>query len=211
MPTIDDRVHKLERNANRIIGGGLVAIVSILALFGITKWHEIPSAVGDAVPREVDTEVQSKVAEALPDAISEYVNTRNPDLIRNIEVLERRTKDAAEGAEATAGRLDELLDMTRANSQTLRIESGEVSFTARDNSPPGTRGISDGRITFNSTFVEVPEVMLSLTYLDHVRGANLRLKAVVKDVDNTGFSYDLLTWADTIIYRAKFSWIAYGY
>ena len=195
MAEIEDRVHKLESTFNLLRGGAIVAAVLILGFFGFSSWVQIPRAVSNKVTEHITPTYKKKLEKFKSDAAS----------------AANAAKESAAAAKETANNLQKLLKKTRAQSSMLRIESGEIWFSARKNSPPGVRGTKNQRVKFKEQFLKVPQVVMALTYLDQDKNANLRVKAVVGQIDKTGFSYDLLTWADTIIYRAKFSWVAYGY
>ena len=86
-----------------------------------------------------------------------------------------------------------------------------------DSSNNGERGAVNERVIFNKPFKEIPEVVVALSFIDHVVSYrdsninNLRIKATVTRVDRHGFNYSIATWANTDIWRADMSWIAYGY
>lgn len=109
--------------------------------------------------------------------------------------------------------------------ESLHIESGKA--IAHHNEYPklrtadpngGERGAVNQRIDFDKPFREAPQVMVALSFIDHVIASkpntkvnNLRIRATVVDVDRIGFNYSIVTWGNTDIWRADLSWIAYGY
>ncbi len=72
------------------------------------------------------------------------------------------------------------------------------------------RGIINGRVKFNSRFSKAPMVMLGLTQLDFIAGANHRIKVETTKVDKAGFNYNFNTWCNTKVWSAKAQWIAIG-
>jgi H-type lectin domain. len=66
------------------------------------------------------------------------------------------------------------------------------------------------RITFSSAFSTPPIVTVSISSFDIWSGSNPRLQVHVENVTVEGFDLVYHTWADTIVYGASASWIAYG-
>lgn len=102
----------------------------------------------------------------------------------------------------------------------VRIESGTIRITREEypailqnslcpKDAAGQRGAIGARKTFETPFVEPPEVILALNYLDHIKGDNLRIRADLREVDTHGFNYDIATWCHTAIHEVGVSWIAY--
>ena len=75
--------------------------------------------------------------------------------------------------------------------------------------PEGFRGPKNERVEFDPPFIDTLNVVLSLIYLDHIQGANLRFRGEVKQVDARGFNYDLGTWCKANIHEVRVSWVAY--
>lgn len=65
------------------------------------------------------------------------------------------------------------------------------------------------RITFARPYASPPRVVVWLNELDLWSGANWRVSATASDVTPTGFTLHLDTWADSVLYQAAASWIAY--
>lgn len=109
-------------------------------------------------------------------------------------------------------------DLLSHTHQELYIESGSIHIS-KDKHPElrktavdvGDRGAIQKRIKFKKPFHKSPEVMVALAYIDHVAPGNLRIKAIVTEIDKDGFYYTLATWGKTDIWRAHLSWLAYGY
>jgi hypothetical protein len=55
----------------------------------------------------------------------------------------------------------------------------------------------------------VPSVIVWLNELDMANTANARVSAYVSDVDNQGFTVNIDTWADSILFSGGVTWIAY--
>jgi hypothetical protein len=58
-------------------------------------------------------------------------------------------------------------------------------------------------------FNEEPNVVVWLSALDLDKGHNWRVKAYATNVTASGFDLNIDTWADTILYSAAASWVAY--
>ncbi|KZV90877.1 zincin, partial [Exidia glandulosa HHB12029] len=65
------------------------------------------------------------------------------------------------------------------------------------------------QITFTRPYAAPPKVIVWLCRLDLDRSTNYRVTATGTDVTTTGFTLHLDTWADTKLYSATASWIAY--
>ena len=63
---------------------------------------------------------------------------------------------------------------------------------------------------FKEPFSTVPEVLISLSYIDAYPGTNLRVCVHVDEREKTGFYYTFETWYDTKLQTAKANWIAVG-
>jgi hypothetical protein len=61
---------------------------------------------------------------------------------------------------------------------------------------------------FSTPFVERPEVTMSLTEIDSAHGS-LRVRVYATNVSNEGFNANIETWADSVLYAAAVSWMAY--
>ncbi|BFZ20603.1 hypothetical protein BsWGS_23642 [Bradybaena similaris] len=63
-------------------------------------------------------------------------------------------------------------------------------------------------VTFSRPFSWKPVVFLSVTYLDSDKSTNLRMIAKVDNISQSGFRALCFTWADTIIYEMRITWLA---
>ncbi|KAJ7257181.1 hypothetical protein B0H12DRAFT_1201965 [Mycena haematopus] len=66
-----------------------------------------------------------------------------------------------------------------------------------------------GRIEFERPFVTPPKVLVYLKEIDAGNGSSVRVKTYVTDIDAKGFTVHIDTWADTKLYSAIASWVAY--
>lgn len=65
-------------------------------------------------------------------------------------------------------------------------------------------------VKFTSPFEEKPTVTYGLYLLDFYHNTNLRFDSAVTAVTKTGFQVTFRTWADTLLYGARISWMACG-
>jgi hypothetical protein len=65
------------------------------------------------------------------------------------------------------------------------------------------------RVKFERQFITPPKVVVFLNYIDLDKEHNWRLKTSATDIGVTGFTLNIETWADTILYGAQACWIAY--
>ncbi|UNI13346.1 hypothetical protein JDV02_000097 [Purpureocillium takamizusanense] len=65
------------------------------------------------------------------------------------------------------------------------------------------------RINFATPFSSPPKVITWLQALDMDKSKNWRIKVYPSDIDNTGFTIHADSWADSILYSAGVTWLAY--
>jgi len=65
------------------------------------------------------------------------------------------------------------------------------------------------RINFERPFVTPPKVVVFFNLFDLDRSKNWRLKTTATNIDVNGFTLNIETWSDTILYAAQVCWIAY--
>lgn len=66
-----------------------------------------------------------------------------------------------------------------------------------------------GHVTFKRRYPAPPTVICWLTGFDFGKGRNFRIRTEVSNITATGFSIKVATWADSLLYWASASWIAY--
>jgi len=98
--------------------------------------------------------------------------------------------------------IESVLALAPAN---LQFSTGEHmrNLLADPNSPASTR------VDFDRPFPTPPKVVVFFNYIDLVKAKNWRLKTSAADVDAKGFTLNIETWSDTILYAAQVGWIAY--
>jgi len=65
-------------------------------------------------------------------------------------------------------------------------------------------------IAFPSPFSTTPMVIVNISMFDMWSGSNPRLSATASQITNEGFTLTFHTWADTLVYGASATWLAYG-
>jgi hypothetical protein len=65
------------------------------------------------------------------------------------------------------------------------------------------------RVDFERPFITPPKVITFLNYIDLDNKHNWRLKTTATGIDVNGFTLNIETWGDTILYAAQACWIAY--
>jgi len=65
------------------------------------------------------------------------------------------------------------------------------------------------RINFERPFLTPPKVLVFFNQIDLDKDRNWRLETTATDIDKTGFTLNIKTWSDTILYSATAGWIAY--
>ena len=65
------------------------------------------------------------------------------------------------------------------------------------------------RIEFEHPFVTPPKVAVFFNCIDLDKNHNWHLKTTATDIDVNGFTLNIGTWWDTILYAARVGWIAY--
>lgn len=66
------------------------------------------------------------------------------------------------------------------------------------------------KITFARAYSTTPKVVVWLSCIDLSSGKNWRVKTFATDVSPVGFTIHIDTWADSILYTAVASWVAYS-
>ena len=65
------------------------------------------------------------------------------------------------------------------------------------------------RINFERPFVTPPKVVVFFNRIEFERNRNWRALTTATDIDAKGFTLNIETWSDTILYCAQTCWIAY--
>ncbi|KAN0129025.1 hypothetical protein V8E53_013175 [Lactarius tabidus] len=65
------------------------------------------------------------------------------------------------------------------------------------------------RINFERPFPTPPNVVVFFNYIDLDRNRNWRLETTATDIDAKGFTLNIETWSNTILYSARVCWVAY--
>jgi len=63
-------------------------------------------------------------------------------------------------------------------------------------------------ITFAEKFSNPPNVVVAINMLDVSNGANTRVTVSAQNVTATGFTLQVSTWADTVLYSVSGMWYA---
>jgi hypothetical protein len=92
----------------------------------------------------------------------------------------------------------------------LEINKDQYPKIINPNGCEADRGIINQKVMFKTKFEQAPIVMLGLTHIDFLDGANHRITVNTTAVDKTGFTYTFKTWCDTKVWSAKAQWIAIG-
>ena len=134
-------------------------------------------------------------------ALGTFTKLEANDLFVNQEELGKYLlADKAESRFVVKGELQ--------GSRSLRVETGRLEF--RSTSGDGERGLTREIVKFERPFKSPPDVHIGLTYLDVSHTRNLRIRVSVTEVDADNFVCNLVTWANTEVYRAAAHWIAIG-
>lgn len=111
------------------------------------------------------------------------------------------------------------IDQINEADSLVRVQSGAIVVddaladasglaSTDDGSCSIVRGLNGARVNFDEPFASPPEVLVSLTQIDQeTRGAAI-LRILVTAVDADGFNFNLHTWCDTRVARARADWIA---
>jgi hypothetical protein len=97
----------------------------------------------------------------------------------------------------------------------MTIQSGTFIFDSSaypqliDNDPGGDRS-AQNYIPFATAFTGTPTVVVSLNRIDIGSQENSRVLLATDTINANGFELIVTTWADTVLYSAGVSWIAYG-
>ena len=89
------------------------------------------------------------------------------------------------------------------------IQSGQFS-TTEDHAWDKPQASTSRRINFSRSYAQTPRVIIWLNSLDMSCKANWRANAYATDVTPAGFTLHLDTWADSVLYDARATWVAYS-
>lgn len=83
-------------------------------------------------------------------------------------------------------------------------------FSTTEDHPWEQPQLSTSRtIVFTRPYAVPPEIVVWLSMIDMERTRNWRISAFATDVTATGFTININTWDDSLIYEATASWVAY--
>jgi len=87
----------------------------------------------------------------------------------------------------------------------LEFQNGEHTrdLLANPRDPASTR------INFERPFITPPKVVVFFRLIDLDKGRDWRLRTSATGIDEKGFTLNIETWSDTILYAAGVGWIAY--
>jgi hypothetical protein len=89
-----------------------------------------------------------------------------------------------------------------------RVTSGK--FNTQDVRPwNAPQAENSGTFNFPSSFSKVPKVIMAIDSLDYDHSRNLRLRLSTSSVTNTGITWHLQSWLDSIMYRSGASFFAW--
>jgi len=94
------------------------------------------------------------------------------------------------------------LNLAPANLETLTGEHSR-NLVEEPQAPASVR------IDFERPFVSPPKVVVFFNVIDLDRSKGWRLKTTASDIDEHGFTLNIETWGDTILYAAQACWVAY--
>jgi hypothetical protein len=132
--------------------------------------------------------------------------------------LEAGHATASDSASGAAGALDTRIAALEASVAQLRSGLGPLvqtgafgaSYTLSDwtlNTGMGQRTFSK-RIAFAEPFAKAPQVTLGIVNLDVDRNLNTRVGVTATAIDTTGFTVNIGTWSDSMIYGTTVNWTA---
>ncbi|KAG6917577.1 hypothetical protein DXG01_001925 [Tephrocybe rancida] len=65
------------------------------------------------------------------------------------------------------------------------------------------------RVNFDRPFVTPPKVVVFFNHLDFENDTHWRLTTSATAIDATGFTFNIVTWHDTVLYATQAGWITY--
>jgi H-type lectin domain len=153
--------------------------------------RNLPASIKDALPR-------------LPRGLRELDIDRNAN-IRVKSTNEDFTKTchiATWGGTTLHRAIDDVFINPPANMQYLTGEHMRNLW----NNPNDPASV---RVNFERPFLTPPKVVIFLNHIDLDKKRNWRLRTTATDIGVDGFTLNIETWGDTILYAAKACWIAY--
>lgn len=113
--------------------------------------------------------------------------------------------------------LDSWIDTTLHNAGCtwLELEADDMDFqygcyhTIEDHPESALQKYNTRKITFKRAYTAPPHVVVWLTMIALGPGGSWRIKSFATDVTAAGFTIHIDTWADSTLWKAAASWIAY--
>ena len=180
-----------------------MAGIMLLAYFGATSFYQIPNEVAKVIPNAIENHVEEHRT-GFHGQLQEYLDQAENSALRGrqyaMELEELVDKFRDVGVLAQTG----MVEIYKKEVPELwNVESGHCPEGDK-----GKRGKLNRRVNFSKAFESPPEVLMALSNLDFSRKRNLRIAIFVRNIDKEGFDYDLHTWCDTQVRRARAFWIA---
>jgi hypothetical protein len=125
----------------------------------------------------------------------------------------------SDSATAAAGALDGRISALEASVAQLRAGLGPLVQTGAIGSDylqadwvldtgSGPRSYSK-RVAFAEPFARAPQVTVGIAHLDVDRTLNTRLTVSATAIDTTGFTLNIATWGDSLVYGTTANWTAF--
>lgn len=93
---------------------------------------------------------------------------------------------------------------------SMQIDGGQWTTRSIPLKTGQARGLTQQRILFSKKFASAPMVLVSIYNADVDCHKNFRVSVFAKRIDAKGFTVNINTWADTVLYDCGVSWIAVG-
>ncbi|KAH6981604.1 hypothetical protein BKA56DRAFT_731119 [Ilyonectria sp. MPI-CAGE-AT-0026] len=106
--------------------------------------------------------------------------------------------------DADADLIDATCDVLSFDEADQRIRTGRVQW----HHLPGGNARSY-RENFSRPFNKPPNVVAFISGFDSIKGRSVRIDVKASAIDRNGFTLDISTWSDSIIYQIAASWIAH--
>lgn len=164
--------------------------------------------------------VEQIVKREINHSIAELDQEKNKliTLIDELDNYQALYQTAINDITAKAQLLNKLDIISKGKPLFIQAETGTESITkqqlpelAKPVGCAGKRGLHKQKVNFKTDFIEPPNVLSTVSFIDFAKGVDHRINTKVSNITTEGFTLDLLTWCDTRMSKVEASWIAVGY
>lgn len=163
----------------------------------------------------IQTEIQASVEKAMErlkmdTAVSNEKRLNQTLEAKLIELTSTVMQQLEENKKAIQTEVEQKIKQTELNleQKAMAPRQGCQSGTIGEHAYPQVRFPLSQNVTFNPPFKDIPAVVYGLYLLDSSKDHNVRVTTSLSNLSRNGFTLGISTFADTIMWGARVSWMA---